>query len=80
MQQIVLCPFCKKTGKQTAVQVAMLGPENRFDDGECPVCQKKFAGRILVGETEEGTSVPKIEVQKKTVRTGSYGTVMQPIS
>lgn len=79
MQQIVLCPFCKEKGKQTTVQVTMLGRQNLFDDGDCIMCQKRFAGRVLLGEMEEGTSIPKIELQKKTVRIGSHGSKMVPI-
>jgi hypothetical protein len=80
MEQIVFCPFCKERSKQQiSVQVTMLGRENRFDDAWCPMCNEKFAGRVLLGEMEEGTSIPKIELQKKVVRIGSHGSIMQPL-
>jgi hypothetical protein len=77
MQKIVFCLYCAV--EQVTVQVNALGTENRFDDGECPMCGRKFAGRVLDQMEEGTTSVSKIELEKKTVRIGSHGSIMKPI-
>jgi hypothetical protein len=71
MQVMVLCPGCKVKGRETPVQVTMLGPDNLYEDGFCVVCQKPFSGRVFPDVEEPGIPVLKSEPRAATQRVGS---------